>query len=145
LISAATEFGELAELVGELQIARRFLRDDVERDCHPSPARGRARSVPKIDSSTISSVSSLMSSVTLTSSPRAAWASHLAMKRLLQASMQLRELGDHAAVEHRLHHVTLAFPQLAFAGHDAVAEQDLDPVQSPNPWCSSCGSRPARA
>jgi hypothetical protein len=32
-------------------------------------------------------------------------------------------------VEHRLHHVALPFPQLALARHDAVAEQDLDPVE----------------
>ena len=42
---------------------------------------------PKMERSTMSSVSSLMSSVMFTSSPRAACASHLAMKRSFAASM----------------------------------------------------------
>ncbi len=71
-----------------------------------------------------------MSSVTLIGSPRALICSQLAMKRSLPASMTARELGDHAAVEQRLHHVALAFPQLALARHDALAQQDLDPVEA---------------
>ncbi len=35
-----------------------------------------------------------------------------------------------AAVEERLHHVPLAAPQLAFAGHQALAEENLDAVET---------------
>ena len=71
-----------------------------------------------------------MSSVRLTSSPRAACAAHFSRKRLLAASMSSLKLGDDAAVEERLHHVALAAPQVPLAGHDAVAEQDLHAVQT---------------
>jgi len=40
-----------------------------------------------------------------------------------------RELRDDATVEHRLHHVALAAPEIALARHDAVAKQDLDPIE----------------
>jgi hypothetical protein len=38
------------------------------------------------------------------------------------------ELVDHAAMKGGLHHAPLAAPEIALAGHDAVAEQNLDPI-----------------
>jgi hypothetical protein len=42
---------------------------------------------------------------------------------------EFREFGDDAAMERRLHHVALALPQIAFARHDAEAEQDLHAIE----------------
>ncbi len=43
---------------------------------------------------------------------------------------QAAEPVDHAPVKTRLHHAPLAPPEVALAGHDAVAEQDLDPIHA---------------
>ena len=43
---------------------------------------------------------------------------------------QTSELVDDPAVKRRLHHASLAAPKVAFAGHDAVAEQDLDAIHA---------------
>jgi hypothetical protein len=57
-----------------------------------------------MDFSTISKVNSLVSAETLIASPR--------------------------AVEGGLHHASLSAPECALTGHDAVSQQDLDPIDT---------------
>ncbi len=83
-----------------------------------------------MDLSTISSVNSLVSLDTLTASPRAAIAAQRCGVFVVDFADQLAELIDHAAVKGRLHHAPLPAPESAFAGHDAVAKQDLDPINA---------------
>ncbi len=42
----------------------------------------------------------------------------------------LREFGHQAAVEERLHHVSLPAPQLPLAGHESLAQQNLHAVEA---------------
>ncbi len=124
----ADELGELAKLVGELEIARRLLGDDVERiaaDLLRQPLEVRAEDRQQHDferelAHVVGDVHELAAR---------GLRFPLGDEALVAGVDELRELGDDAAMERRLHHVALAFPQIAFAGHDAVAEQDLDPVQ----------------
>ncbi len=43
---------------------------------------------------------------------------------------QKAELIDHAPVKGGLHHASLPAPERPFAGHDAVTEKDLDPIDT---------------
>jgi hypothetical protein len=48
---------------------------------------------------------------------------------IVGGSQHLRESGDDTPMEERLHHVALAFPQIAFAGHQPFAEENFDAVE----------------
>ena len=41
-----------------------------------------------------------------------------------------REFCNNPSMEERLHHVALAFPQIAFAGHEPLAEENFHPVEA---------------
>jgi hypothetical protein len=83
-----------------------------------------------MERSTISRVSSLASSLRLTGSPRAAFCGPALGEFLVDLADQAAELIDDAAVKGGLHHAPLPAPEIALAGHDAVAEQDLDPIHA---------------
>ncbi len=96
----------------------------------PAAASRSARSSPKSARSTTSSAASLMSCVTLTGSPRSAARCHFA------ASVHGRRLDvrhprrDDLAMERGLDQLALHAPLVAFARHDAVAEQDRDALDA---------------
>ncbi len=83
-----------------------------------------------MERSTISRVRELISSVRFTGSPRAGEPVPAGEELRVRRTDDLRELGDDAPVEERLHHVALAGPELPFAGHEALAEQDPHPIEA---------------
>ena len=122
------ELGERAELVGELQVAALFPGDHLEgiaaellRQAVEVAAEDRAQhDLERELAHLVGEVHRLAARGELIPAREAPFVGR---------GDQLRELGDDAAVEQRLHHVALALPQLPFAGHDALAEEDLDPVE----------------
>jgi len=75
------------------------------------------------------SVSSLVSSVRLIG-PARRMCGPAVGKSLVDLVNEAAEAGEHAAMEVGLHHAPLAAPKIALAGHDAIAEQDPDPVHA---------------
>ena len=125
------QLGQRAEAEGELQIAVLLLGDHLEGVGAQLPLEplevGRRRS----SCSTMSSVSSLTSSVRFDRlAARAPRPAQRAANFSLTSWIRPPKPVDDAPVKARLHHAPLAAPEIALAGHDAVAEQDLDPIHA---------------
>jgi len=80
--------------------------------------------------STTSSALSLVSRVTFSISPLAAFSAQLASRRRFAIGDQFAEPLDARALKHRLHQPMLALPDFAFADDDAVADQNPDAIQA---------------
>ena len=128
-ISSATWLAERAEAERELQVAVLLLGDDLERIGAELPLQAlevgaEYRAQHDLERELAHIVGEI---------------DRLAARRLRGPALgeflvdlvnQAAEPVDDAPVKDGLHHAPLAPPEVPLAGHDAVAEQDLDPVHA---------------
>ncbi len=126
-MSSATSLVERAEPKRELQVAVLFLGDDLERIC--AELILQARKIGAEDRAQHDLQGQFAGIV--------AEVDGLGARRLFSPACgefvvdfpdQAAELIDDAAMKRGLHHSALPAPEVPLAGHDAVAEEDLDAV-----------------
>ena len=125
----ADQLGERAEAECEFQIAILFLGDDFERIGAQLP----------LETLQISAENRVQHDLQREFADIVGEVDRLAARRLRGPALgeflvdlvdQLAEAIDDAPMKAGLHHAALAPPEIALAGHDAVAEQDLDPIHA---------------
>src|SRR5262249_15863579 len=118
------QLGQRAEFEGKLQIARRLLRDDIEglRQLRQVASKNRAQYDLERQLAHFLGYVQRLAAHRVTVPPLG--------KPTVHIDPDLRKLRHDAPVKKRLHHVPLPPPQIALAGHDSLAEQNLDAVET---------------
>ncbi len=117
------QFGERAELEGELQIPLGLPGDDLEGRLHPVEIGAEDRAQNDIQRQ----LAHLLGDVHELAACRLGFPS--GDETVVGRIDEGRKLCNDPAVEEGLHHVALPLPEIALAGHDALTQQDFDSVE----------------